>query len=110
MWSGTSDDVSHILLGTRQGRCVRAMSGGLEIRVLEGANVRSVAGSGCESFAGVHYRVLTRSVLFFLLLRRRSRRVKDVVDKMCLSVVVRSSRSLWDDTRNDTERSTHQLF
>ena len=50
------------------------------------------------------------SLLFFLLLRRTSRRVKDVVDNVCLSVVVRSSRSLWDDTRNDTERSKNQLF
>ena len=36
------------------GRCDRAMLGGLEIRVLEDANVRSFAGSRYESFAGVH--------------------------------------------------------
>ena len=53
MGVGTSDDVSHILLGARNGRCASEMSGGLEMRVLEGANARSVAGSGCESFAGV---------------------------------------------------------
>ncbi len=37
MGAGFSDDVSHILLGTRHGRCVREIVGGLEIRVLEGA-------------------------------------------------------------------------
>ncbi len=31
------------------------MTGGLEIHVLEDANVWSVAGSGCESCVGVHY-------------------------------------------------------
>jgi len=30
------------------------MTGGLEMRVLEVANARSVAGCGCESFSGVH--------------------------------------------------------
>ena len=30
------------------------MVGGLEMRVLEGANEWSVAGSGCETFEGVH--------------------------------------------------------
>ena len=53
MVTGFSDDVSPILLGTRHGRCVRAMTRGFEIRVLEGANVWSIAGSGCESFEGV---------------------------------------------------------
>ena len=53
MGSGFSDDVSHILLGTHHGRCARAMTGGFEIRVLEVSNVRSVAGSGCDSFTGV---------------------------------------------------------
>ena len=41
------------LVGARHGRCARVMAGGLEMLVLEGANARSVAGSGCESFAGV---------------------------------------------------------
>jgi len=36
-------------------------------------------------------------------LRRTSKRVKEVVDKMRLPVGVRLSRSFWDDTRNDTE-------
>ena len=49
MGAGFSDDVSHILLGVCHGRCVRAMTRGLEIRVLEGVNTRSSAGSGCES-------------------------------------------------------------
>ena len=55
MGTGFSDDVSHILLGVCHGRCVRAMTRGLEIRVLEGVNARSITGSGCESFAGVRY-------------------------------------------------------
>ena len=54
MGAGFSDDVSHFLLGSWHGRA-RAMTRGLEIRVLEGANVWSIAGSGCESFAGVRY-------------------------------------------------------
>ncbi len=49
MGAGFSDDVSHFLLGSWHGRA-RAMTRGLEIRVLEGANVWSIAGSGCESF------------------------------------------------------------
>ena len=53
MGTGFSDDVSHILLGSRHGRCTRAMVRGLETHVLEGDNVWSIAGSGCESFAGV---------------------------------------------------------
>ncbi len=53
MGSGFSDDVSHILLGVCHGRCDRVMAGGFEMSVLEGANARSVEGSGCESFAGV---------------------------------------------------------
>ena len=36
------------------GRCVRTMSSGLEIRVLEDVNTGSITVSGCESFAGVH--------------------------------------------------------
>ena len=39
--------------GVHHGRCARAMARGLEMRVLEGVNARSVAGSGWESFAGV---------------------------------------------------------
>ena len=35
------------------GRCVRAMVGGLEMNVLEGASVRSDSGSGCEFLSGV---------------------------------------------------------
>ena len=35
-------------------------------------------------------------------LRRTSKRAKEVVDKMRLPAVVRLSRSLWDDARNDT--------
>jgi hypothetical protein len=38
------------------------------------------------------------------MLRRTSKRVKEVVDKMRLPAVVRLSRSFWDDTRNDTEK------
>ena len=53
MGAGFSDDVSHILLGARHGRCAGAMARGLEMCVLEGANVGSIVGSGCESFAGV---------------------------------------------------------
>ena len=41
--------------GVRHGRCVRTMTGGLEMRVLEGASARSDAGSGCESLTGVRY-------------------------------------------------------
>ena len=46
--------VAVALGGVCHGLCARAMSGGLEIRVLEGANARSDTGSGCVSFAGVH--------------------------------------------------------
>jgi hypothetical protein len=35
-----------------------------------------------------------------IVLRRTSKRVKEVVDKMCLPAVVRLSRSFWDDPRN----------
>jgi hypothetical protein len=37
-----------------------------------------------------------------IILRRISKRVKEVVDKMRLPVVVRFSRSFWDDARNVT--------
>jgi hypothetical protein len=36
------------------------------------------------------------------MLRRTSKRVKEVVDKMCLPAVVRLSRSFWNDARNGT--------
>jgi hypothetical protein len=36
------------------------------------------------------------------MLRRTSKRVKTVVDKMCLSVVVHLNRNIWDDIRADT--------
>ena len=45
--------VAVALGGVRHGRCARAMTGGFEMNVLEGANARSDGGSGCESFAGV---------------------------------------------------------
>ena len=54
MGAGFSDDVNHILLGTRHGHCVRVMERGLEIRVLEGVNAGAIPGSGYESFPGVH--------------------------------------------------------
>jgi Ran GTPase-activating protein (RanGAP) involved in mRNA processing and transport len=37
-----------------------------------------------------------------IMLRRTSKRVKEVVDKMRLPAVVRLSRSFWDDARNGT--------
>ena len=36
------------------------------------------------------------------MLRRKSKRVKETVDKMHLTAVVRLSGSFWHDTRNDT--------
>ncbi len=36
------------------------------------------------------------------MLRRTSKRVKETVDKLRLSVVVRLSRIFWDDSRNGT--------
>jgi hypothetical protein len=38
-----------------------------------------------------------------IMLRRTSKRVKEVVDKMRLPAVVRLSRSFWDDARNGTK-------
>jgi hypothetical protein len=38
-----------------------------------------------------------------IILRRTSKRVKEVVDKMRLPAVVHLSRSFWDDVRNGTE-------
>jgi Ran GTPase-activating protein (RanGAP) involved in mRNA processing and transport len=40
-----------------------------------------------------------------IMLRRTSKRVKEVVDKMRLPAVVRLSRSFWDDARNGTEEA-----
>jgi hypothetical protein len=37
-----------------------------------------------------------------IMLRRTSKKVKEVVDKMRLPAVVRLSRSFWDDARNGT--------
>jgi len=43
------------------------------------------------------------------MLRRSFKRVKEVVDKMRLPVVVRLSRSLLDDARNDTDKAKRQF-
>ncbi len=40
-----------------------------------------------------------------IMLRRTSKRVKEVVDKMRLPAVVHLSRSFWRDTHNDTEEA-----
>ncbi len=42
------------------------------------------------------------------MLRRTSKRVKEVVDKMRLPAVVRLSRSFWGDARNGTEKAKRQ--
>jgi hypothetical protein len=44
-----------------------------------------------------------------IMLRRTSKRVKEVVDKMRLPAVVRLSRSFWDDARNGTENEKIQF-
>jgi hypothetical protein len=44
-----------------------------------------------------------------IMLRRTSKRVKEVVDKMRLPAVVRLSRSFWDDTHNGTEKQKRQF-
>jgi Ran GTPase-activating protein (RanGAP) involved in mRNA processing and transport len=44
-----------------------------------------------------------------IMLRRTSKRVKEVVDKMRLPAVVRLSRSFWDDARNGTEQAKLQF-
>jgi len=44
-----------------------------------------------------------------IMLRRTSKRVKKVVDKMRLPAVVRLSRSFWDDVRNGTEEAKLQF-
>ncbi len=46
----SSDEVIHFLGGSRYDRCSRVMSRGFEIRFLDGVNVWSLVGSGCESF------------------------------------------------------------
>ncbi len=48
-----SDDVSHILVGAHHGCCSRAVTRGLDRRVLDGVNALSLAGSGYGSFAAV---------------------------------------------------------
>ena len=45
-----------------------------------------------------------------IMLRRTSKRVKEVADKMWLPVVVRLSRSFWDDTRNGTDAEKLQIM
>ena len=44
-----------------------------------------------------------------IMLRRTSKRVKEVVDKMCLPAVVRLSRSFWVDARNGTDAEKLQF-
>jgi hypothetical protein len=44
-----------------------------------------------------------------IMLRRTSKRVKDVVDMMRLPAVVRLSRSFWDDARNGTTAEKLQI-
>ena len=44
-----------------------------------------------------------------IALRRTSKRVKEVVDKMRLPAVVCLSRSFWDDTHNDTGEAKQQF-
>jgi hypothetical protein len=44
-----------------------------------------------------------------IMLRRTSKRVKEVVDKMRLPAVVRLSRSFWDDSRNGTGNAKRQF-
>ena len=45
-----------------------------------------------------------------IMMSRTSKRDKEVVDKMCLSAVVRLTRSFWDDTRNGTDKKTKRQF
>ncbi len=57
-WSflaGFSDNVSHILVGAHHGCCSRAVTRGLDRRVLDGVNAWSLAGFGWESFAWVRW-------------------------------------------------------
>ncbi len=41
------------------------------------------------------------------MMRRTSKRLKEVVDKMCLPAVVRMGRIFWHDAHNVTEKSKH---
>jgi hypothetical protein len=43
------------------------------------------------------------------MLRRTSKRVKEIVDKMRLPAVVCLSRSFWEDTHNGTEKEKRQF-
>ena len=45
-----------------------------------------------------------------IILIRTSKKVKEVVDKMYLSSVVRLNRRFWDDTRNGTETQKRQFL
>jgi hypothetical protein len=45
-----------------------------------------------------------------IMLRRTSKRVKELVDKMLLPAVVRLSRGFWDDARNRTEAEKRQFM
>jgi hypothetical protein len=43
------------------------------------------------------------------IMLRTSKRVKEVVNKMCLPVIVRLSRIFWGDARNDTNDEKLQI-
>jgi hypothetical protein len=45
-----------------------------------------------------------------IMLRKTSKRVKEVVDKMRLPAVVRLSRSFWDNARNGTAAEKLQFI
>jgi hypothetical protein len=49
----SNQSVSHTLVGTYHGCCSRAVTRGLDRRVLDGVNVWSLVGIGWESFAWV---------------------------------------------------------
>ena len=53
--AGFSDNVRHILVGAHHGCCSRAVTRGLEMRVLDDVNARSLSGSGYGSCAVVRY-------------------------------------------------------
>jgi hypothetical protein len=61
--AGFSDNVSHILVGSHHGCCSRAVTRGLDRRVLDGVNVWSLAGFGWESFEWVRFTGFTDGVL-----------------------------------------------
>ena len=44
-----------------------------------------------------------------IMMRRTSKRVREKVDKMRLTVVVLLSRIFWDDTLNGTDKENRQL-